>query len=210
MKYEWRKAEKKFYLPATNPELIEIPQMNYFIIDGKGNPNDEFFGQYIQALYTLSYSIKMSPKKNNAPDNYFDYTVYPLEGVWDLTDAAKNLYNGSFNKNDLIFRLMIRQPNFVNENYAKEIIEKTQKDNLGNPLIAKTTFETLNEGLCVQMTHIGSYDDEPASFAKMEQFCEKSNLIRAKMTHKEIYLSDPRRTETSKLKTALRIEVKNK
>ena len=90
MAHEWKKAEKKFYLPNSKPEYIQIPPFKFFSIEGNGDPNDESFGDYIGVLYSLSYAVKMSPKKGLAPENYFEYTVYPLEGVWDISEEAKS------------------------------------------------------------------------------------------------------------------------
>lgn len=123
MKYEWRKKEKKIYLSKNKPEIITIPTYKFFTIEGESNPNNDFFLDYIGVLYALSYAIKMSPKKRMEPDGYFDYTVYPLEGIWDINKEAKKISDGKIDKNDLIFKLMIRQPDFVNDKFAKIIIE---------------------------------------------------------------------------------------
>lgn len=108
MKHEWRKQEKQFYLPKQKPEIIKIPEFKFFIIEGKGNPNDDFFAEYVGVLYSLAYAVKMSPKKVNAPKGYFEYTIYPLEGIWDLSKEAKERTNGDFSKDDFVFKLMIR------------------------------------------------------------------------------------------------------
>ena len=209
MKYEWRKSEKNYYLPKTKPELIKMPSFKFFAIEGKGNPNDDFFSEYIGALYSLSYTVKMAPKSGKAPKDYFDYTVYPLEGIWDITEEAKKRNNGKMDKNDLVFNLMIRQPNFVTEEYSQEIIEKTKKKK-PNELLNSVKFVNLEEGECVQIMHIGSYDNEPVSFKIMEEFCDKNNLIRESKQHREIYLSDVRKVIPEKLKTVLRFKVKKK
>jgi hypothetical protein len=206
MKHEWKKYERQFYLPKANPGLVNIPGFKFFIIDGQGNPNDGFFAEYIGVLYSLSYGVKMSPKKGIKPEGYFDFTVYPLEGVWDLNENAKKSFDGSLNKNDLVFRLMIRQPDFVDTNFAKQIIELTIK-NKPNELLEQVKFEEFAEGECVQMLHTGSYDNEPASFKAMEIFAAQNNLKRKTKTHREIYLSDARKVSPDKLKTVLRFGV---
>jgi hypothetical protein len=89
MKHDWKKNDKQFYLPKDKPETIILPAFNFYSIEGKGNPNDKFFADYIGVLYSLSYAIKMSPKQGFAPKEYFEYTVFPLEGVWDIDDDAK-------------------------------------------------------------------------------------------------------------------------
>jgi hypothetical protein len=113
MKHDWKKNDKQYYLPKNKPETIVIPKFNYYTIGGKGNPNDDFFAEYIGVLYSLSYAIKMSPKQGFAPENYAEYTVFPLEGVWDIDEEAKKNYNGTLDKNALVFKLMMRQPDFV-------------------------------------------------------------------------------------------------
>jgi len=208
MKHEWRKSEKEIYLPKTKPEHILIPAFNYFTIKGKGNPNNEFFGEYIGALYAVSYGVRMAYKGDNPPKGYFDYTVYPLEGVWDVGDKEKHIKEG-FSKDNLIFELMIRQPSFVDVKFAKETIERA-KAKKPHELLEKVEFKSIDEGNCVQMMHIGSYDDEPQSFRKMEEFCEENGLMRKSMLHKEIYISDPRKSQPEKMRTVLRFKVEDK
>jgi hypothetical protein len=209
MKYEWKKNEKHFYLPKNKPELISIPKFKFFAIEGSGNPNDDFFAEYIGVLYSLSYGIKMSPKKGIVPKGYFNYTVYPLEGVWDLNEEARNSFNGTINKNDLVFKIMIRQPDFVESDFAIQILEYTKKKK-PHDLLEKVRFEEIIEGDCIQMLHIGSYDDEPASFRIMESFAEQEKYKRKTQTHREIYLSDARKVPPEKLKTVLRVCVEEK
>ena len=209
MKHEWRKKEKEFYLPKNNPLKIQIPEFKFFTIEGKGNPNSDTFPEYIGVLYSLSYAIKMSPKKGIEPNGYFDYTVFPLEGVWDINEEAKKTFDGKLNKNDLIFKLMIRQPDFVDEKFAKKILELT-KEKKPHKLLDKIKFEKLTDGDCVQMMHLGSYDNEPESFKLMEDFAEKENLKRISKVHREIYLNDARKTTPEKLKTVLRFKVESR
>ena len=206
MKHEWRKHEKGFYLPSKKPEKIIIPEFKFYTIEGKGNPNDDFFSEYIGVLYSLSYALKMSHKKGIVPQDYFDYTVYPLEGVWDISDDAKMNYNGILDKESLIFKLMIRQPDFVNEDFAAMILEQTRKKKPHN-LLDKVRFEKIEEGVCIQMLHIGSYDNEPVSFKQMEDFAESEKSVRKSKVHREIYLSDARKVAPEKLKTVLRFKI---
>jgi len=206
MKHEWRKKEKKIYLPKNKPERIWVPEFGYFTIEGKGNPNDDFFPEYIGVLYALSYAVKMSPKKGSAPKGYFDYTVYPLEGVWDISEEAKRTFDGTLNKDELVFTLMIRQPGFVDEAYALSVIEKV-KESKAHELLSKVKFERFADGDCIQMLHLGSYDNEADSFRIMEEFAGKEKLRRKAKIHREIYLTDARKTEPDKLKTVLRFKV---
>lgn len=205
MKREWRKLEKHLYLPKEKPQFIEVPEFNFFVIRGRGNPNDDFFAEYVSALYAVSYAVRMSYKTDNPLPNYYNYTVYPLEGVWSLTEEAQ-LIEGKLDKSKLVFDLMIRQPDFVTEIFVPDIIARTKKKK-PNPLLDKIEFKTITEGDCVQMLHKGSYDNEPASFAVMEKYCAENGLKRSTKDHREIYLSDPRKTETDKLKTVLRFQV---
>ena len=206
MKYDWKKMEKAYYAPKAKPEKVIVPAMNFFTICGDGNPNDSFFADYIAVLYSLAYAVKMSPKSDSAPDNYFEYSVYPLEGIWDINDEAKQAPTEQLDKDSLMFTLMIRQPDFVTAEYAGEIIEKTKKKKK-HPLLDVVKFETIEDGVCVQMLHLGSFDNEPLSFADMEAFAESQGLKRKSKIHREIYLSDARKTQSDKLKTILRFQV---
>jgi len=206
-KHEWRKQEKAVYLPKNKPEVIDIPAYSFLIIDGQGNPNSEAFAECIGVLYSLSYAIKMTPKKmETPPSGYCDYTVYPLEGIWDITDEAKKTFDGTINKDDLVFRLMIRQPDFVDESFFQQMLAQV-KEKKPHPLLDQVKFETITDGPCVQMLHIGSYDDEPASFQIMEDFANAEGLTRLSKRHREIYLSDFRKVPADKLKTVLRFQV---
>ncbi len=140
------------------------------------------------------------------PDGYFDYTVYPLEGVWDLKEEAKAKPNLPFNKDDLFFKLMIRQPDFVDPDFANKMRALT-KEKKPHVLLDSVKFESITEGKCIQMLHIGSYDSEPNSFKLMEDFAQKQGFKRFTKIHKEIYLTDARKTSPEKLKTVLRFQV---
>ncbi len=145
----------------------------------------------------------MSPKQGFSPINYFEYSVFPLEGVWDITDEAKANFTGKLDKNSLVFNLMIRQPDFVTESFAMETLERVKRKKT-NTLLEKVKFETIEEGNCVQMLHSGPYDNEPQSFEQMKLFTESIGKKRKSLLHREIYLSDARKTAPEKLKTVLR------
>jgi hypothetical protein len=210
VKFEWKKSEKTLYLPGVKPELVTVPAMNFFIISGNGNPNDEFFADYIRVLYSLSYGVKMGLKQEAAqgsqPEGYCDYTVYPLEGVWDLSEAAKAAHSGTLDKDTLVFKLMMRQPDFVSADCARQTIERIGKKK-PQALLDQVRFERLAEGQCVQMLHVGSYDDEPATVAEMERFIAEQELHRTTLKHREIYISNPNSVEPGKMKTVLRFQV---
>ncbi|MFF2878545.1 GyrI-like domain-containing protein [Gottfriedia sp. NPDC057991] len=206
-KLEWRKSLKEIYLPKSKPSKIKIPNFKYITIEGKGNPNNEVFKENVEALYSLAYAIKMLPKKGIVPEGYIDYTVFPLEGVWDLDEEGRKL--DYLNKEHLLYKLMIRQPDFVTEDLTYIILDQL-KQKKKNPLLANVKFESITEGLCVQTMHIGSYDDEPRTFKLMEEFCKENHLQRVQKTHKEIYISDARKTQPDKLKTVLRFQVEER
>ena len=207
-KHEWRKAEKALYLPKTRPEFIDVPPQRFLTIEGEGNPNTEHFAQHIQALYPVAYGIKMTAKKlSNPPEGYHDYTVYPLEGIWDINDEAKATFDGTLNKDDLVYKLMIRQPDFIDHDYFDEIVAQIRKRK-PYPLLDQVKFEEITDGHCIQMLHIGPFDDEPASFQEMETFAAQAGHERLSKIHREIYLSDFRKTPPEKLKTVLRFGVK--
>lgn len=186
--------------------MVTVPAFRFFTIEGQGNPNDEGFAEYIGVLYALSYAVKMSPKKGLAPDGYEAYAVYPLEGVWDLTEEARKSYDGTFNKNDLVFKLMIRQPDFVDSRFAQQMLEQVKRSK-PHPLLDKVKVETMEDGACIQMLHVGRYDNEPASFNQMEAFAAEHHCKRVSKTHREIYLSDARKTAPDKLRTVLRFTI---
>ena len=204
MKYEWKKNDKNMYLPKNIPALINVPSLPFFTISGKGNPNDKEFIDAVGVLYSLAYTIKMLPKKGVKVDNYYDYTVFPLEGVWDLSEEGRQ--KEYLDKNELVYTIMIRQPDFVTLEFANEIIEIV-KNKKPNSLLDHVKFEKIEEGPCVQMLHLGSYDNESSTFEVMQQYCNQNNLKRISLTHREIYISDPRKVEASKLKTVLRFKV---
>ncbi len=204
MKYEWRKNDKELYLPKTEPAVIDVGEYPYFALCGSGNPNSDAFAEAIGVLYSLSYAVKMMPKNGPAPDEYYDYAVFPLEGVWDLLDKSKA--DEPLDKDNLNYKIMIRQPDFLDEALAAEVIAAVKKKR-PHPLLEDVSFERIADGLCVQMLHLGSYDTEPSSFAKMQQFCDENGYKRTQHNHKEIYLTDARKTAPEKLKTTLRFSV---
>lgn len=204
MKYEWRKKDKETYLPKNKPTVYHDIEKLFITIDGKGNPNNENFKERVEFLFALSYGIRMMPKSSFTPEGYYEYTVFPLEGRWDLNEEGRKL--DYLSKDHFVYKLMIRQPEFVTEEIFQSVLEKVRiKKSIPNHLEAQ--LEKVSDGLCVQMMHLGSYDDEPKSFEIMENFCKENGLKRIEKQHKEIYISDPRKTEPDKLKTVLRIKV---
>lgn len=201
-KVDYKKDFKDLYLPKQQPVIRNIPTINFIMIEGNGDPNGEAFAQATAAIYALSYAVRMSYKSKDVPKNYYDYTVFPLEGVWDLVDKTLP----ATVKSNLKYQLMIRQPDFLTAELFDRFLSETKKKK-PNPFLNKARFIPINEGLCCQMLHKGSYDDEPASFIIMSHYCEENGYKRLSKTHREIYLSDPRKVEADKRKTALRIQV---
>lgn len=209
MKYEWKKQERELYGVKSKPQVISVPRQNYIMIKGKGDPNMDEFSQRVGVLYSLAYPIKMRfkgmCKEDESCQEEFgcsDYAVYPLEGVWS-TDNPENLLD----KSSFSYTIMIRQPNFITEEMVTAAYEAVKKKK-PHPYLEEIFFESVDEGQCIQMLHLGPFDDEPASFEKMGDFAKQNGLERIGYTHHEIYLNDARKTVPEKRKTILRFQVK--
>ena len=204
-KVDFKKDYKDLYLPKTKPMLIDVPSMNFIKIDGTGDPNAKEYQEAVGTLYALTFTIKMSKMSGNEPPGYYEYVVPPLEGLWWIKGGAF-----SFDKRDnWLWTSMIRQPDFVNSDVFAWALEECgrKKPELD---LSKARFESLSEGLCVQIMHIGPYSEEPRSIAQLKEFMGEKELINqtgSERKHHEIYLSDPRRTASEKLKTVLRLPV---
>ena len=208
MKHEWRKQEKEIYLPKSI-EIREIPRYSFLMFEGEGDPNSEMFSQQIEALYSVSYAIRMMLKKGETTDS-FVYTVYPLEGIWTTKDGSKD---ENLNKDQLVYRIMIRQPEQVNLEMVSQAIQQTIKKK-DNPYLNQLSFETYEDGMSIQMIHVGSFDTELESFKQMDRFLEgtasERDWIMESYVHREIYLSDARKVVPEKRKTVLRYKLKEK
>jgi len=196
-------------MPKQKPELIYVPEHKFFMIEGKGNPNSADFSVKVEVLYSLAYAVRMMPKQGYTPEGYFEFTVYPLEGLWDLTEKGRKSASLDLDKDELLYNIMIRQPDFVTEEVADRAYEIVRKKK-PHPSLDKVTFGTIEDGLSVQMLHIGPYDDESRSFEKMKEFIEENNLEMRTLSHREIYLSDARRVAPDKLRTVLRYMVRKR
>jgi hypothetical protein len=210
MAFDYKKEFKEFYMPKNVPGIVTVPKMNYLAVRGKGNPNDPN-GEYqstIGLLYGIAFTIKMSYKGDHRINGYFEYVVPPLEGFWWQDNIKGMDYS---RKDDLNFISLIRLPDFVTkEDFDWAIEEATKKKNMD---FSKVEFFPYDEGLCVQCMHIGSYDDEPATITLMHQYMEEQGYqldITDERYHHEIYLSDPRRSDVSRLKTVLRHPIKKR
>lgn len=207
MKYEWKKEEKEIYCPKAVPTIVDIKEANFICIKGTGNPNSQDFQDRVEALYTLSYAIRMSNKKGLNIPGFFEYTVYPLEGFWDLTEIGRK--SDVLLKDELIYTIMIKQPSFVTKdvfNLVLDIVKKARK----NPMLDEVFFDTITEGLSVQMMHIGPYDEEKRTFDTMKSYLNTTNYEIKSLVHKEIYIGDPRKSQPDTLKTILRYHIKEK
>ncbi|RSK12506.1 GyrI-like domain-containing protein [Streptococcus gordonii] len=200
MKYEWRKVEKSLYGVKASPKVVDVPQQSFIMLDGTGNPNLPGFTEEVSALYALAYAIKMDYKKSHTNQEVQDFTVYPLEGIWQQKEQ------GELVKEELIYTIMIAQPSFISKEMVEEALEKV-KVKKPNSHYEKIRFETVKEGKCLTMLHLGSFDSEPLSFAKMDAFCKENSLNRRFPFHREIYLNNLNRTSPDKLKTILRYQV---
>lgn len=206
VKLDYKKEYKDLYMPKNKPTLIKVPAMNFFMIDGKGIPDSDEYHSAMQSLYSFTFTIKMSKMTGNQPPGYFEYVVPPLEGLWSCEDGPF-----AFEKKDQwIWTSMIRQPEFVTQevylNTRDEIAKKKPEID-----ITKVRFETLEEGLCVQIMHNGPYNQEQSSIDQILQYIEENNLqvdFESGRRHHEIYLSDPRRCKPENLKTVIRYPVK--
>ena len=200
MKYEWRKAETAIYGVKVSPTLVTVPEQAFIMIDGEGNPNSSDFSERVSALYSLAYAVKMDYKKSNPELEVTDFTVYPLEGIWRQKEAEILV------KDDLVYTIMIAQPEFITREMAEKALAKVKvkKPNLHYDEIR---FERMDEGNSIAMLHVGPFDDEPQTFAKMDAFCQENGLKRCTSYHREIYLNNKNRTALQKLKTILRYRV---
>ena len=206
MAFDYKKEYKDLYQPKTKPSIIEIPEMIFIAIDGKGDPNtSDEYKEALEILYGLSFTIKMSKMNGTQPEGYFEYVVPPLEGLWSVDDAKFDGANIT-DKSRFYWTSMIRQPEFVTEevfeNARNALAKKKREIDL-----SKARLITMTEGLCVQIMHKGTYDSEPESIAKIREFAEKSGCIEDisdTRFHHEIYLSDPRRCAPENLKTIIR------
>lgn len=208
MAFDYKKEYKEFYMPKDKPGIIEVPPMNYIAVRGKGDPNVEGseYKQSIGLLYAIAFTIKMSKKGDHQIAGYFDYVVPPLEGFWWQEDIEEIDYA---HKESFQFISVIRLPDFVTkDDFDWAIAEAAAKKKTD---FSKVELLTYAEGLCVQCMHIGPYDDEPATIQKMHAFMAAHGYvsdITQKRLHHEIYLSDARKVDPSRLKTVLRHPVK--
>ncbi len=208
MAFDFKKECKEFYMPKSKPEIVDIPRMNYVAVRGTGDPNQEdgAYQRAIGILYGVSYTIKMSCKSDYKIKGFFEYVVPPLEGFW-----WQNSVNGVdySDKSGFNWISLIRLPDFVTRADFEWAVQEAGRKKKTD--CSPAEFLTLDEGLCVQIMHIGSYDSEPESVALMDSFLKENgyrNDLSESRLHHEIYLSDPRKTVPEKRKTVIRHPIK--
>ena len=208
MAFDFKKEYKAFYMPMNKPAIVTVPKANYIAVRGQGNPNEEggAYQKAISVLYAVAYTLKMSYKTDYKIDGFFEYVVPPLEGFWWQEDVKGVDYG---NKDSFNWISVIRLPDFITkENFDWAVSTATKKKKLD---CSSAEFLTIDEGLCVQIMHIGSFDDEPESVAKMDAYLvEKGyeNDLNDTRLHHEIYMSDARKVAPEKWKTVIRHPIK--
>ena len=210
MTFDFKKADKKFYMPKKKPEILTVPPMKYIAVRGQGDPNQPQ-GSYQQAvgiLYAVAYTLKMSYKGSRHIKGFYEYVVPPLEGFWWQPGIAGVNYA---EKQDFHWISVIRVPEFIKLEDFKWAVQEAEKKKKVD--CSKAEFLKMDEGLCVQIMHIGPYDDEPVSVAKMDEYIEAlgyENEINETRMHHEIYLSDPRKCDPAKQKPVIRHPLRRK
>ena len=208
MPFDFKKEYKELYLPKNKPQIVNVPKANYIAIRGQGNPNEEggAYQRAISVLYAVAYTLKMSYKTDYKIDGFYEYVVPPLEGFWwqDGIFGVDYSKKGEFN-----WISIIRLPDFITrENFDWAVKTASEKKKID---CSCAEFFTVEEGLCVQIMHIGSFDDEPASLEKMDKYLNENGYEKDfsdTRLHHEIYLSDPRKSTPDKQKTVIRHPVK--
>ncbi len=204
MAFDFKKEYREFYLSKDSPEIVTVPRVNYIAVRGRGDPNEEG-GAYqtaIGVLYAVAYTLKMSYKTDHRIEGFYEYVVPPLEGFWWQAGVRGVDYA---RKDAFHWISVIRLPDFVTEQdflWAVETASAKKKLDC-----SAAEFLTVEEGLCVQMMHLGPYDDEPASVARMDRYLAENgyaNDLSDTRLHHEIYLSDARKTPPEKWKTVIR------
>jgi hypothetical protein len=206
-KLDLKKDLKYLYAPSAKKiEVVEVPAMNFVMIDGAIEPNQApgispLFAENMQALYGAAYTLKFAAKLRK--ENPVEYPVMALEGLWWVEDGIFDIRKPDNWK----YTVMIMQPDLVTPEMFAEALGQLRKKKGDQPVFARLRLETFREGLCVQTMHIGPYSDEPATIERMKDFTQENgyqDLVGLGGKHHEIYMGDPRRAEPSKLKTVLR------
>ena len=210
MAFDFKKEYRAYYLPKNKPEIVTVPPMQYVAVRGQGDPNEEG-GAYkaaIGVLYAVAYTIKMSKMGDRRMEGYYDFVVPPLEGFWWQAGGRGVDYS---DKSSFCWISCIRLPEFVTPaDFAWAVGEASRKKRLD---CSGAELLTVEEGLCVQMMHLGAFDDEPASVALMDVFLAEQGYetdFENGRLHHEIYLSDARKVPADKWKTVIRHPIRKK
>lgn len=200
-KIDYKKEQKELYQPsAKQPSVVEVPSMSFIMVNGSGDPNDSAeFEAGVEVLYGLSYTLKFMLKGSGTPD----YTVMPLEGLWWNTKQRKfDWRKDKWDWAEWKWTVMIAQPSHITEEDVKVASAelKRKKDPIA---LKKARFREFDEGLAVQIMHIGPFSEEGPTVSKLHAFAADNDL-RLRGKHHEIYLSDPRRARPEKMKTIIR------
>ena len=208
MAFDFKKEYKEFYLPKNTPQLVDVPRASYIAVRGQGDPNaeDGAYKAAVGVLYAVAYTIKMSKLSDRRIDGYFDFVVPPLEGFW----RQEGIDGFDYTRKDLFQWIsVIRLPDFVTQkDFDWAVGEAARKKKLD---CSAAEFLTVDEGLCVQMMHLGPFDDEPASVARMDAYLAENgweNDFSDTRQHHEIYLTDARKVAPDKWKTVIRHPVR--
>ena len=208
MAFDFKKEYREFYMPKEKPEIVNIPKANYIAVRGQEHPNEEggAYQQAVGVLYAVAYTLKMSYKTNYKIEGFFEYVVPPLEGFWWQDNVEGVDYS---NKDTFNWISVIRLPDFVTKadfDWAVKTASKKKEMDCSS-----AEFFTVEEGLCVQIMHIGSFDNEPATVAVMDAYLAENgyeNDLSDRRLHHEIYLSDAKKTAPEKWKTVIRHPIK--
>ena len=210
MAFDYKKEYKEYYMPKNTPQIVQVPKMNFLAVRGVGDPNEKggAYQDAIGLLYGIAFTIKMSKKGSHKIDGYFDYVVPPLEGFWWQEGRSGIDYS---RKTAFHWISVIRLPDFVTREDFRWAIEEAEKKKKQD--FSKVEFLTIEEGLCVQCMHIGPFDDEPGTIARMDQYLLENgyeNDFSKERFHHEIYLSDARRVAPEKWRTVIRHPIKRR
>lgn len=208
MAFDYKKEYREFYMPRRTPQIVQVPKMNYIAVRGAGDPNVEggAYRQAISVLYSVAFTLRMSYRGGRQIEGFFEYVVPPLEGFWWQDGMEGVDYS---DKSSYQWISVIRLPDFITrDDFDWAVAQATQKKEID---CSSAEFLTIEEGLCVQMMHVGDYDDEPKSIAQMDAYLAANgyaNDFASGRLHHEIYLSDARRVAPERRKTVIRHPVR--
>ena len=208
MAFDFKKEYKEFYLPKEKPQIVTVPKANYIAVRGQGNPNeaDGAYQKAVGVLYAIAYTLKMSYKTGYKMEGFYEYVVPPLEGFWwqDGVDGIDYSDKSTFH-----WISVIRLPEFVSKaDFEWAVKQAEQKKKMD---LSSAEYMTIDEGLCVQIMHIGPFDEEPATVERMDRYLAENgyeNDFTSERLHHEIYLSDARKVAPEKWKTVIRHPVR--